>query len=194
MGQLVHGPSRTVFYGKGVRPALDMDLPVERVHWKIQTWNRDPQNARALYVPYFDARDHAEKLDDLFGWDGWEDLYSIFEVKEYAVVVCELRVHTGTPENPWVIKSGTSEITGAGDTAVKGGESDAFKRACMKLGVGRNAYRLPTIWASCVVRGEGDRARPVMPDGHDARLTAQAMKMMAGRDPDPGMDAGAPFE
>jgi len=168
--------------------SVDMAIPPERVHWKIQTWNRNIEQPRALYVPYFDARDVQQKLDELFGWDGWSDDITIGEVKGEGYAVCHLTIHrwhdpTATPETGWhggqfeVVKSDAAPLTDI--ESVKGGASDAFKRAAAKLGVGRNAYTLPTIWASCQVRGEGDKARPYMPDGHEAKLTRQSLAIMA---------------
>jgi hypothetical protein len=149
---------------------LDMSIPIAKCRWKIQTWNRNPTEPKALYVPYFDARDVADRLDDLFGWDGWSDSIEFIDVKGTAAAVCRLTVHG---ESRDVTKVDCAPLTDI--ESIKGGASDAFKRAAAKLGVGRNAYDLPTVWASCDLKGEGDRAQPVMPKGHEEKLTRQAI-------------------
>lgn len=161
---------------------LNMDIDLDRLHWKIQVTGEDKDgNPRAYYVPYFDARDVSEKLDELFGWNGWSDTYQVIQTSTYTVVVCEITIH-GERE---IRKGGMAEITGSGDTAVKGGESDAFKRAAAKLGVGRNVYRLAGIWASAVLNRKGKHTMPKATQNgepFEVALTAQVRREVeAGR-------------
>ena len=98
-----------------------------------------------------------------------------YQVGHYAIDVCRLRVcadrtETAHQESPrkraeWITKTGHAEIDG--NEAVKGGESDALKRAAAKLGVGRNIYNLSGIWASYDLDKQG---KPRMPKGHEAKL------------------------
>ena len=53
-------------------PQHDFDMPLAETRWKIRTLNKDAEKPEALYVPYWDARDVARKLDEIFGWDGWK--------------------------------------------------------------------------------------------------------------------------
>lgn len=174
---------------------LDMAIPPERARWKIQTWNRDTQKPQALYVPYFDARDVADRLDFLFGWDGWSDELVFQEIKGTAFAISRITTHPRRPDSA----TGTAGWDGTTKTdaaplsdieAIKGGASDAFKRAAAKLGVGRNAYSLPTFWASCEIRGEGDKAKPAIPRGHQQRLTRRMLEMLAAAEPNSEEAAG----
>ncbi|MEN6301700.1 MAG: Rad52/Rad22 family DNA repair protein, partial [Armatimonadia bacterium] len=81
-----------------------------------------------------------------------------------------------TAETGW--RGGTVKSDAAPFTereAVKCGASDAFKRAAAKLGVGRNAYGMPTFWAACELKGQGDKQRAVMPRGMEERLRKMAL-------------------
>src|SRR3990167_2881406 len=141
----------------------DFDIDPGLAHWKIQTWNKDTTNPRAFCVPYFDARDIAEKLDDLFGWWGWQDRYASLE----RGVLCTISVAS---EAGWVEKSGMADYSDI--EPVKGAESDAFKRAAAKLGVGRNAYQMDAVWEKCEVRD----GKPLMPRDFKPAGTPKARK------------------
>lgn len=161
--------------------SASMAIDPGKARWKIQTWNRNREKPQALYVPYFDARDVADHLDSLFGWDGWSDELTFQELKGSSFAVCRLTVHpkhdpAATAETGWrggVTKTDAAPLTDF--EAVKGGASDAFKRAAAKLGVGRNAYAMPTFWGPCEIRGEGEKARPTIPRGYEERLRRMAL-------------------
>lgn len=104
----------------------------EDVFWRIDraygNW------ARVLC--YLDARAVMDRLDATVGPENWQDSY-----RETASGknICELSIRTKATES-WVTKS-----DGAGNTNIegdKGGLSDAFKRAGVKWGIGRDLYSL----------------------------------------------------
>jgi len=156
-----------------------MSIPPDKVRWKIQTWNHDTQKPRALYVPYFDARDVEDALDDLFGWERWSTKMTFAEIKGVPFCICELTVY---PPNGGaaVVKTDAAPLTDI--ESIKGGVSDSLKRAAAQLGVGRNAYALPSIWATCALRGDADKPQPQMPTGHAAKLTKQALAILGQSD------------
>jgi hypothetical protein len=130
---------------------LRSDIPLEHIRWKISASTKD--KTKSLYVPYADARAVAEALDRARGWSGWSDEYRIEEHDAKVWVICTITVWT--PERA-VSKTDMAEATDF--EAVKGGASDAFKRAAVKFGIGRNLYALPSVWApSEVINGQ---ARP----------------------------------
>lgn len=100
------------------------------------------KNNRCLAMAYIDARLVQDRLDDVLGVDGWQDLYDLVPD---GSVVCRLRVRFG---EKWVTKTdvgSTSEQPDAGDR-LKAAFSDALKRAAVKYGIGRYLYRLPAQW------------------------------------------------
>jgi len=108
------------------------------IHWRVGSTTKDKKKGLAL--AYLDARNVMKRLDDIFDVTGWSDSY--IETQS-GRVFCTITVKVG---DTWVSKSDA-----AGDTAVegqKGAVSDAFKRAAVKLGVGRYLYYLPQEWVA----------------------------------------------
>jgi hypothetical protein len=121
-----------------IAAALAAPFEPKEVKWKAQT----VKNNRALAVAFVDARLVQDRLDEVLGVDGWQDLYDLVPD---GSVVCRLRVRFG---EKWVTKTdvgSTSEQPDAGDR-LKAAFSDALKRAAVKFGIGRYLYRLPAQW------------------------------------------------
>lgn len=151
------------------------DIPVEELEWRIQ--HAKEGKDKALYVPYPNARTVAKHLDLIFGWDGWSDSYEIVEsskVKEVGIV-CTLTVVTETGHE--TVKTGFGTATDI--EAWKGGESDAFKRAAAKLGVGRNVYDLEMVWA----RVDWSNGRAYKPRGIEPELARIALGQKPSQPP-----------
>jgi hypothetical protein len=110
------------------------------VRWKPQTISKD--GTRALAICYIDARAVQDRLDAVFGVNGWQDRYDLLPD---GSAVCRLRCRIG---QRWVVKSDVgspSEQPDEGDRH-KAALSDALKRAAVKYGIGRYLYRLPRQW------------------------------------------------
>lgn len=134
-------------------------VPLRDIEWRIDSkpYERDGKQV-ARYVGYLNAAIIADLFDQWAGPGNWWDSYGPGELNGHPVLWCEITVRF-----PW------GEITkmdigvapkGEADLSDKGMVSDAFKRcACLKWGVGRNIYRVPTLWADCRV-DQGGRAWP----------------------------------
>lgn len=110
-----------------------------------------PYNNRCLALAYVDARVVQDRLDEVFGINGWQDEY---EYLPDGNVLCKLDVWM---HDEWVHKSdvgGQSEQDDAGDR-MKSAVSDSLKRAAVKLGIGRYLYRLGQSWANVEVGQNG---------------------------------------
>jgi hypothetical protein len=121
-----------------IQAKLAEPFPAEAIGWKAQT----VKGNRALAVPYIDARDVEQRLDDTLGVDGWQDEYSVVDG---GAVVCRLSLMIG---ERWITKTDVgapSEQPDGGDR-MKAAFSDALKRAGVKWGVGRYLYNLPAVW------------------------------------------------
>jgi len=123
--------------------------------FKNVKWRKGYKNGKDLV--YIDARDVMDRLDTVFGVDGWQTKYEYMGDR----MICNLSVRfpqeSVTPDyrrDKWVTKS-----DGADDSSIegaKGGISDALKRAAVLLGIGRylynpnsfNANREPASWAT----------------------------------------------
>lgn len=133
-----------------IQSGLSAEFPRESVHWRVQgkPYERNGKYS-AMALPYIDARDVMDRLDDVCGPHGWQS--EITETQS-GRVLCRLGVLC---DGQWVWKT-----DGAGGTQVeaeKGGISDALKRAAVSWGVGRYLYRLDSPWVACLVNVRGDK-------------------------------------
>ena len=113
--------------------------------FKNVKWRKGYKNGKDLV--YINARDVMDRLDTVFGVDGWQTKYEYMGDR----MICNLSVRF---DLEWITKS-----DGAGDSNIegeKGGISDSLKRAAVLLGIGRylynpnafNANREPASWAT----------------------------------------------
>lgn len=88
---------------------------------------------------YKDARCDQRILDELYGPMGWQRRHEAVN----GQVCCIVKVRD--PETKeWIEKEDVG--TESNTEAVKGAFSDAFKRACFNLGIGRELYTSPKIF------------------------------------------------
>lgn len=129
---------------------------VSEVKWKAQVI----RGGRALSVAYVDARCVEDRLDQVFGVDGWQDTYQVLPNNS---VVCKLRVRVGTD---WIEKSDVGSQSDQPDEGdrLKSAFSDALKRAAVKLGIGRYLYRLPQQWVDYDAQTRQLKGTPKLPD------------------------------
>lgn len=127
---------------KEVFGALTDPMPEEAIEWRIQRAGEKNGKVWAMVVPYADARWMMQRLDDVFGPMGWWDSY---EPGPGGGVLCSLTVVVDGVE---VTKQDGAPNTDIED--VKGGITDAFKRACVKWNVGdvRALYRVGDLFAN----------------------------------------------
>ena len=134
--------------------AFGKPFPVSDVSWKIQRTARDKQ--RGLAVPYLDARAISDRLDSVVGQSNWRDKYELWhsytdsikqQGKETEKLVnsqlCTIYIYDEEKEE-WIGKTDGAENTDF--EAVKGGLSDAFKRAAVKWNIGRYMYSFEAVW------------------------------------------------
>ncbi len=134
------------------------------VKWKAQV----VRGNRALAVTYVDARAVEDRLDAIFGVDGWQDAYQVLPNNN---VVCKLRIRIG---DEWIEKSDVGSQSDQPDEGdrMKSAFSDALKRAAVKLGIGRYLYRLPQQWTDYDATTRQLRQTPKLPEwalGRDER-------------------------
>lgn len=88
---------------------------------------------------YVTSRDGQKRLDEKYGCLGWQDKYEVIDGDLYCIVSA-----WDSEKKQWVSKEdvGTASYT----AKEKGRASDAFKRACVKHGIGRELYTAPFIW------------------------------------------------
>jgi len=110
----------------------------DEIHFKPQA----VKGNRALVITYVDARAVMDRLDQVFGVDGWQDAYVNLAT---GSVQCTLRVRIN---GSWIEKSDVGSQSDQPDDGdkLKAAFSDALKRCAVKLGIGRYLYSLPKQW------------------------------------------------
>jgi hypothetical protein len=102
---------------------------------------------------YKDARVDMKILDEVYGASNWQRKHEVIGNNLY----CTVSIWDGEKQQ-WVSKMdvGTKSRT----EMEKGESSDAFKRACVNWGIGRELYTAPFIWvgaAKCNIQQKDSR-------------------------------------
>lgn len=131
-------------------------------------WRRGPGGGKELV--YIDARDVMNRLDEVFGVNGWQTEFDYIGGR----MMCKLSVKWYEEDGSltedfcpeWICKTDgadDSNIEGA-----KGGISDSLKRAAVSFGIGRYLY------SPSAFNGNKEPAEWATPEGFD--------KLMADRE------------
>jgi hypothetical protein len=159
------------------------DVPLSKVEWRV---DGRPYKSRVRVVPYIDARDVAEMLDEWVGPANWKDKYSDHPIAGKPAEMCMLSVRVG---DEWVTKQDVGVPSNF--ESQKGTVSDAFKRvATIKWGVGRNVYELPAdIWVPCDVKDDkaylNDKSLPAIHEELRKRGFGDVQGGRVANDPEP---------
>lgn len=131
-------------------------FPVSAVGWKPGVVS----GQRALAMPYIDARDVIDRLNAVLPL-AWSATYRQFGKDD---VICTITVN-------WECRVLNYEDVGnPSDTEPsKGAFSDAFKRAAVKMGVGRYLYSLPQEWVDYDTAKRTFVKTPALPDSAKPR-------------------------
>jgi hypothetical protein len=109
----------------------------KHLKWRVGATNKD--KSKGIALAYLDARDVMKRLDDVCGPERWQSKLT----RTGDGFTCEIGIKF---DDEWIWKANS-----AGDTqveSIKGGASDAFKRAAAVWGVGRYLYYLPNKWVA----------------------------------------------
>lgn len=117
-----------------VEAQLKAPFPLADLEWRVGSTFKG--GTRGILLPFVTARAIMDRLDSIFGVEGWKDKYEFPE----QGVVCTL---TATTIDGVIEKSDGAEYTQV--SGLKGGISGALKRAASKFGIGRYLYDLPTV-------------------------------------------------
>ena len=120
---------------------LTQPFPPKDVEWRVQVTGKNGNGAWAMLLPYVTNRAIMNRLDEVVGPENWKNE---FRPGATGGMMCGLsiRIPVCRPgrNDEWVTK-----WDGAQETAVepiKGGFSDAMKRAAVQWGIGRYLYYL----------------------------------------------------
>lgn len=126
--------------------ALEYPFTFQEIEWRVlRASKKDP--TRAQVAAYVDSRAIQNRLDAVVGRENWQNVFESVVGSNNSTTAHICRISIYYPERgEWITKS-----DGAGCTDVepiKGGLSNAFKRAASMWGMGRYLYGLKNIWAN----------------------------------------------
>jgi len=116
------------------------------VKWRLGATNKD--KTKGIALAYIDSREVQKRLDDVMGIAGWQDKYVPLD----GGFICELSLLI---DGDWITKSNAAGNTNV--EPIKGGASDALKRAAATWGIGRYLYYLPNTWVKIEPLGKSYR-------------------------------------
>lgn len=133
---------------------LHAPIKAEWVNWRVTRANVTDRGAAAYVVPYIRAHAVRELLNKVVGPENWMAEYS--EMPSGAII-CRLSIKV---RDAWVHKEDCSGIRGAmqeKENQLKGGYSDAFKRAARAWGIGDNLATVGEMKVPLTERQTGDK-------------------------------------
>ena len=138
-----------------IQAELAQPFAPQDLEWRVQFALQD--RMQGLVVPYVTCRAIQDRLDAVVGADNWCNVYQRWNGNDKKdAQIC------GESRKEWITKWDGAENTDI--ESVKGGLSDAMKRAAVQWGIGRVLYKLPNFWAGVQPRGKSyfipDTERP----------------------------------
>lgn len=118
---------------------LAAPFPRSEIQGRIQ--GKPNSAGKSQVVAYIDARTVMARLDEVVGPENWKDELRLMDGGKGFISRISIR-EPGSSE--WIYREDVADLSSI--EALKGGASDAFKRAAVKLGVGRYLYDLPVVW------------------------------------------------
>lgn len=114
---------------------LNTPLTIDQIDFRVQSINK---GGYATVLAYKNARVDMDRLDKVFGPGRWQRKHELID----GQLFCSVGVwNKEISQWVWVQDVGTESNT----EKEKGRASDAFKRACFNLGIGRELYGFPEI-------------------------------------------------
>lgn len=128
-----------------IREELIKPFAENEVEWRAQQCGINNGKPYVMAIAYVNARAIQNRLDKVFGWNGWTIEYR--DIDGEGNYICKLGVYD-KQNMRWIYKE-----DGASKTQVesfKGGMSGALKRvASSGFGIGRYLYNLDVTFAEC---------------------------------------------
>ena len=139
---------------------LGASFPFEEVEAKIQVASKEKPTGMAVF--YIDSRVIQKRLDDVIGAYNWSNHFSTWQDKAQ---LCGISIYN-EDRREWVTKHDGAENSDI--ESIKGGLTDAFKRAAVLWGIGRYLYQIDGVWVDIEKRGNSS----VIKDNQQGKLKA----------------------
>lgn len=116
-------------------------LKSDEIECRVAQCGKNDRGAWCSILLYKDARVDQRILDETFGIMGWKRSHELIGDRLYCTVSV-----WDNEKKEWISKQDVG--TESNTEKEKGQASDAFKRACFNIGIGRELYTAPKIFIS----------------------------------------------
>lgn len=141
----------------------------DEIEWRVQTTIKEgTPDQKSLYLPYVTNRAIQNRLDEVFGVGGWCNEYKQAGDGWLCGITARFKDEKGEIYT-------LTKWDGASSTHIeplKGGLSDAMKRAAVQWGIGRYLYDLEPVWCKTT----GDKKYPKNSEPNKLRVGVQKAK------------------
>lgn len=133
-----------------IQNVLSAPFLAEDIEWRVQNTTKDKEKGMA--VAYLTSRAIQKRLDDAVGPYNWKSEFKPWhQVEGKPSQICGLSIYDEA-RNEWITKWDGAENTDI--ESIKGGISDAFKRAAVLWGIGRYLYSIDSSWVEIEPSGK----------------------------------------
>ncbi|QCJ45486.1 hypothetical protein FAY30_26465 (plasmid) [Bacillus sp. S3] len=120
-----------------VMAALQAPFSTSDIEWRVSHSGVSNGKPWAMVLAYVTNRAIQSRLDEVFGPAGWKNKYEDFKEGIICTISCLV-------EGQWIEKSDGAEQTDI--ESLKGGLSNAMKRAAVQWGIGRYLYKIDSMF------------------------------------------------
>ena len=140
-----------------VQAKLQEPFPAADIEWRMGRCGAKNGSPWAKALAYLTNRAIMDRLDAVVGCGNWKNEKPEAGPQGGLVMGLSLLINNGDHGLEWVTKWDGAENTQI--ESVKGGLSDAMKRAAVQWGIGRYLYNLEEGWCDCSTSKSGDMTR-----------------------------------
>lgn len=132
---------------------LKANFAPDEIEWRVQQSGKKGEGAWALVLAYITNRAIMDRLDEVCGPENWRNEYA--RAPEGGIL-CGISIRL---DGEWITKWDGAENTDI--EAVKGGLSNAMKRAAVQWGIGRYLYELEASFVKVTEKAAGKHSKRV---------------------------------
>lgn len=125
---------------KEIFKLLQAPFQDDEIEWRPQSAIQRQEGHQLLVLPYVQGQTIQKRLDDILGVY-WKDDYESITVKGKEAIRGYLSIKVG---DEWITRTDAAELSDI--ESVKGGHTNAFKRAAVKFGIGRFLHNVEPKW------------------------------------------------
>lgn len=125
---------------------LKKPFEANEIEWRINRHGFSGAKPWATAIPYITSRAVQDRLDEVFGLDGWSNEIKMVNNKGFLACI-KIKI-----DDEWIAKWDGAEGSESNSMdLIKSGSSNALKRAAVLLGIGRYLYDLDESFVECEV-------------------------------------------